>query len=252
MVRGIAGSCGLWLAISCGGGSTTSRGDDGGGGAGEAGSGGANGGSSAGAGATSGSAGESGKAGAGGSSNGGSSSGGSGNGGSSTAGLGGMGASGATGGGGAGSANGGTSGSGGAPGGMGGAGGTAPNTNVTYEACPYIGGVNRLNLYKYDSARHLCFHVVVSEGNMQPFPETTAPPRWFVERGLASLVTATCPEQGTMGVAATTMTGSVSWQMGPTSIPEAIDVNLVLEFPMRMELPASESFETTGLDADCN
>ena len=248
MVRGLAVSCGLSLAISCGGSSATSGGNDRGGSAGESGSGGANGGGSAtggaGASATSGSAGESGEGGTSGSSSGGSSSGGSS--------MGGMGASGASGSGGAGGANGGTSGSGGAPGGKGGAGGTAPDPSVTYKACPYIGGVNRLNLYKYDSERHLCFQVVVSQGNMQPFPEATAPPSWFVERGLASLVTAACPEQGAMTVTATAITGSVSWQMGPTSIPEAIDTNLVLEFPMRMELPASEPIQATGLDADCD
>jgi hypothetical protein len=121
--------------------------------------------------------------------------------------------------------------------------------SVTYLGCTYVGGADRLVVSKRDTARNLCFNVVLYDSPGTPTAGLTSPQNFRLEWASAGPASA-CPARFPQLASATQTVGTITQTAGGVGVPQTVDVNVTMSFGAGNDAgaPTAELLSATGID----
>jgi hypothetical protein len=123
--------------------------------------------------------------------------------------------------------------------------GDGGSSAVSYLGCSYVGGIDRFVVAKRDTARNLCFSVVLDAPGTTP-AGLTLPANLGLEWSFVGPASP-CPARLPSSTRAATTTGTVTETAGGVGMPSALDVDVTLTFAADAA-PASESLSAHAVD----
>jgi hypothetical protein len=117
---------------------------------------------------------------------------------------------------------------------------------ISYLGCTYVGGVDRYVVGKRDSARNLCFNLVLSDPGTTK-AGLTLPSRLGLESASVGPA-ATCPARTRGSVVASQVTGTVTGSPGTGGLPTSFGVDVTLTFPADAAAPMTERLVVDAVD----
>jgi len=119
---------------------------------------------------------------------------------------------------------------------------------VTYLGCTYVGGYDRLVVSKRDTARDLCFNVVLFDNSGTPTAGLTSPQNFRLEWASVGPASA-CPSRFPQSTSATQTTGTITQTAGAPGVPQAVDVDVMMSFGAGNDAgaPATEVLRARGV-----
>ena len=121
--------------------------------------------------------------------------------------------------------------------------------SVTYLGCTYVGGYDRVVVSKRDTARNLCFNVVLYDNPGTPTAGLTSPQNFRLEWSSVGPASA-CPARFPQSTSATQTLGMITQTSGGVGVPQTVDVNVTMSFGAGNDAgaPTAELLAATGID----
>ena len=123
---------------------------------------------------------------------------------------------------------------------------------IAYVGCTYVGGYDRVVIAKRDTARDLCFNVILKDGGAAAVAGLTVPASWGLEASLVTSAT-TCPSRNALTAIPVSKTvGAISWvdfAAGSSTFPAHASIDAAVVFaPSSGGISANEKLTSSNVD----